>query len=59
MMLPMDKRTDKATATVIDEALRLRAAAGVGPAATYLYTRCVPVWIAHRVLVRPPRRRRG
>ncbi|MBD8531591.1 hypothetical protein [Massilia sp. CFBP 13647] len=55
----MDKRTDKATATVIDEALRLRAAAGVGPAATYLYTRCVPVWIAHRVLVRPPRRRRG
>lgn len=56
----MENRIDKSTATVIDEALRLRDAAGVGPAAEYLYMRCVPVWIAHRVLVRAPdRRRRG
>lgn len=59
MMPSMHKRIDKATATVVDEAIRLRAAAGIGPAAHYLYTRCVPVWFARRVLVLPSGHRRG
>jgi hypothetical protein len=58
IMPVMHKRIDIATATVINEAIRLSAAAGVGPAAQYLYSRCVPVWIAHRVLIRPAARRR-
>lgn len=53
----MHKRTDTATAAVIDQAIVMATAGGAGPAAAFLYSRCVPIWIAHRVLVRPARRR--
>jgi hypothetical protein len=52
----MHKRTDNATAAVIDEAISMSADAGVRPAADYLFSRCVPNWIALRVLVRPAQR---
>jgi len=53
----MRERTDKTTAAVIDAAIHLSATAGVRHAAHFLFTRCVPVWVAHRVLIRPSRRR--
>lgn len=54
----MHKRTDGATAAVIDEAIDIAATVGVGRAASFLFSRCVPIWVAHRVLVRPNLRRR-